>query len=111
MKLTPEQIRDARQKIGELLGRIPIQVAHQLKADDMNVIACQRVESFDMDSNDIWESEENKSYPRDLNCGTCNKQVVMSNAMFRMYETRPATARVEILCADCFMTKMKSDAE
>lgn len=53
-------------------------------------IIVTRVEDFDPESNDVWQSDSNKSYPREgIECCGCHKPVVLSNALFRNYSINP----------------------
>lgn len=64
-------------------------------------VVSMRVKDFDPATNDLWENDANKSYPRDLFCVNCKEQVVMSNGAFAEYSTDPNPAK--ILCGDCML--------
>jgi len=64
------------------------------------IVVVSAVEDFDPKSNDVWRVEKNKSYSRDVVCGKCKRQVVMSDGLFEMFEKK--NRQQNVLCGKCF---------
>ena len=74
--------------------------------DENAVIVCTALEDADYkEINKEWKLEGNKSYPRDVNCSECNRQVMMSNELFRMFEEQGKKSKV--ICGKCVFLKNK----
>lgn len=73
-----------------------------------SVIVVTRVQDFDPASNDMWDLEANKSYPREgLVCHTCKEPVVMSDSLYEMYERKPMPEAVG--CGKCVLENLKKE--
>ena len=70
------------------------------------LIVTMAVEDYTKKDRDVEFAITNEvSLPRDLYCGTCNRQVIMSNVVFRMYRERPKSVKNELICGSCFLPK------
>ena len=75
-----------------------MKVAHKIPLDSKIVVV--RVRDFDKKSNDFWQNQANKSYPREgLACSECKEPVVMSDGMLEMYNENPDPKM--IVCGKC----------
>lgn len=71
------------------------------KLDENAIIMCSAVEDVDYrEVNRFWELEGNKSYPRELNCYKCKRQVMLSNILFEMYN-KAEKLKPKLLCGKC----------
>ncbi len=84
-----------REGLRKLIKALDIKVGDP---KDSDYVVVTRVEDFDMASNDEWELEGNKSFPRDMVCHFCKIQVVMSNHLFA---TNPPPEK--IMCGRCMI--------
>lgn len=74
------------------------------------LIIATPVEEFDMKSNDLWEIPANKSFPRDVFCRGCNRQMVMSDGIFKDYEENGR--KNPVMCIkDALAESVKEEAE
>lgn len=71
--------------------------------DAMFVVSA--VEDFDPETNILWGVAANKSYPRDLFCGSCKRQVVMSDGLYERY--LEVNKPEQVICAVCLMSNLK----
>lgn len=101
MKRDKEEFRKTARDTIERLG---IKTTTSIDHGESSVIVCARVSSFDPESNELWDHEDNKSYPRDIECFFCYNKIVMSGGMFRMY--KEAKVRPRVCCADCAFTSL-----
>lgn len=87
-----------RQRLQELLARLG---AKPGELSSSVVLLVTRTADFDIRTNDLWELDENKSYPRaGLKCSWCSEPVVMSNRAFADYTAM--TKRCAVCCMSCF---------
>lgn len=91
-----------KQRMMEMIERLKMEVGN---VADSDFIITSRVEDFDMSSNEVWELEANKSFPRDVFCHFCKKQMVMSNGAFAEYEK--LEKKPGVLCIHCLKDGIK----
>lgn len=71
------------------------------KEEAIPVLIVSRVADYDLEKNELWELEANKSYPRKgLLCGRCKSLCVMSNSLYEAYKSAPELP--EVVCGECF---------
>jgi ribosomal protein S27AE len=109
-ELTPEE-KAAKDKVMDILAESvlsgKIKTAKHLDPDA--IITCVALEDDDYrEINKYWDIEDNKSFPRDLFCSECNRQVMLSNWMFREYEANKLAGHTnKIICGKCLNEKIK----
>lgn len=91
-------------QLRDFIERNNIQFASEFPADEQNIVVVTAVEDFDPKSNDLWDIPANKSYPRDMVCAECKRQVVMSDGMYRMFEE--AKVKPAVACGACLFKKI-----
>lgn len=96
-----------KKKLGEFLSSGTIGVANKFPEKEENFAVVSSVEDFDPASNDMWDNEANKSYPRELHCSKCQRQVVMSDGMFKMYQE--AEVKPTMICSTCLLDQLKQN--
>lgn len=80
--------------LADLIGQSGARFSEDI-SDAMCVVT--RVEDFDMSSNEVWNLDVNRSYPRyDVVCSKCKEFVVMSNGL---YAKKPKPEQV--ICSRC----------
>lgn len=104
METTEEKRKRLLEGLAKLLPHA--QPIRELPKDAAVVV--MRVEDFNPSDNDVWEIQANKSYPRDVNCGTCSKQVVMSGGAFDMYEK--SNREREVICGKCLLERLEKES-
>lgn len=83
-------------------------VADESEAAECEFMVVARVDGFDMSTNDEWNLEDSKSFPRDgIVCFGCKEPVVMSNFLFGVYSKEPHPER--IICAQCLLVKLEKE--
>jgi hypothetical protein len=72
------------------------------------IIVTTALEGFDyIKSNEFFDMEENRSYPRDIICSECQRRVVMSNWMFAGYQKNLSEGNPNIvICNKCFLSRV-----
>jgi len=68
------------------------------------VIVVMAVEDFDVKDNEAWKLRVNKSYPRDVHCSSCLRQVVMSGGTFEKYKANER--KNQVICNRCISKVM-----
>lgn len=96
-----------RKKLHKFLGHFLKNATIVDKLPDDTYIVCSLAEGFDLKSNEVWIVEANKSYPRDINCGTCKKQIVMSGGTLKMFDE--AGRKHEVICGKCLLDKLEKE--
>ena len=77
-----------------------IKFSKKIEFDKDSVLLCTAVQDENYEEiNRFWDLEENKSYPRDLYCHKCNRQVMVSNHLFKAYQE--AKVKPKLLCGKC----------
>jgi hypothetical protein len=71
------------------------------------IVVVTRVADFDPASNDEWDLYANKSKPRDLHCGGCGEQVVMSNGMYEAYLAKDGKPEM-VRCNVCIFSSLST---
>jgi len=96
-----EKFRAYMRKFLRKVSVIEFESVDKALGDEENVIIVSRVQDFDMRDNDLWELDENKSYPRkDVICDVCTFPCVMSNYMYSAYTKHEGMPKV--MCTRCF---------
>lgn len=96
-----------KEKLKAFIEGNNVGVANKFPKDEDNVAVVAAVEDFDISGNDMWDKPENKSYPRDLHCTSCSRQVVMSEGMFKMFEE--ANPKPKVICTVCLLKSFKKE--
>lgn len=93
-----------KQKLKSFIEENDIKTVSNFDESAYNIIVCTAVEDFEPESNEMWDLPQNKSYPRDLTCAGCKRQIVMSDAMFDMHQK--AKKKPKVMCGKCVLKKI-----
>jgi DNA-directed RNA polymerase subunit RPC12/RpoP len=94
-----EQRKEMLNKIDDMVRKGQV-VPLQDKFPEDCVITCMAIEDDDYKKiNEWWALEANKSYPREVFCSECKRQVMMSNSVFKMYQE--AEKKPKVVCGKC----------
>lgn len=85
---------------------LDVQVCNEEEAGNTDFMVVSRAKDFSEKENDVWELDDNKSFPRDFFCFECKKQVVMSNGLFRVYGKKPRPEK--IICTKCLVSVLNT---
>ncbi len=85
---------------------IHIDTRNSFDADDVCCVSLAEGYNIEEDHK-FWALEANKSEVRDLNCGGCHKQVVMSNGMFERYNN--SEVKPKVMCMPCALKLMEQN--
>jgi hypothetical protein len=72
------------------------------------VITCMAIEDDDYEKiNEWWALEANKSYPREVFCDECKRQVMMSNSMWSAYQK--SEKKPKVVCGKCILKVIRRE--
>lgn len=90
---------DFKKFLKEFIERNNITSASHISDPEETIIVVAAVADFDPRTNDLWDIPENRSFPRPLCCLECFRPIVMSDAMYKMYqESKP---KPTVACSKC----------
>ena len=102
-KLTRKEKQQKAEFLAELIAEAKdgkIKLAKNIEFDNHSVLLCTAIQDGDFkEINRFWDLEANKSYPRDLYCHKCKRQVMISNNLFKAYQE--AKIKPKLLCSKC----------
>lgn len=90
---------DFKKFLKDFIERNNIKPATHFEDPEGSIIVVAAVVDFDPKSNDLWDIPENRSYPRPLCCVECFRPVVMSDAMYKMYQE--VNPKPSVACSKC----------
>ncbi len=86
------------QSLKNFIEKSGIQTTSEITPDMIMVVT--RVTDFDPESNEVWEIQGNRSYPRErVVCDKCKNPVVMSDFAFSQYQKNQNPEKV--ICGQC----------
>lgn len=76
---------------------------------DETIIACTAIEDGNYkELNRFWHLDDNKSYPRKAFCSRCQRQVMMSNWLYKEYKKNKKLGRTNpLVCGKCLFSITK----
>lgn len=105
--VTDEEREKFFERIRKFFKLTEAKVVKEIPEDTFIIVTA--VDDWNEEGNDMWQLPENKSYTRDVNCVECDRQVVMSNGVYKQFIDGGRVHKV--LCNRCFVQIIKKDTE